>query len=130
MYCLTVVDGKHRGKEIELNRFPFVVGKNREAQLCLSDAGVWEDHLAIELRAGEGPSVRRMGDGLVDVNSEPVERTKLRNGDVITLGAAQLRFGAAPVKRRSLVIHNAVSWLAIACVLVVELFLIFLLKRG
>ena len=82
MFCLTVVQGKQQGHSVNIERYPFVIGKNQEAQLRLSDPGIWDDHLAIELTVGESPTIKRIGDGSISVNSDPIENAILRNGDI------------------------------------------------
>lgn len=129
MFCLTVVKGKQQGRRTELARYPFVVGNNQEAHLRLSDAGVWVDHLAIELLPGKSPSIRRMGDGLVTVNSEAIDQAALHNGDLIAVGGALLKFSSLPVKRKSLIFHSSASWIALIIVVMIELILMFLLKQ-
>jgi len=129
MFCLTVVKGKQQGHSIDIKKYPFVIGKNQEAHLRLSDAGIWDDHLAIDLTPGESPTVKRMGDGSVSVNSEPIESMTLRNGDIITIGAAQLRFNSTPAKRKSLVFQNSASWIALILVVILEIFLVILIKQ-
>jgi hypothetical protein len=129
MFCLTVVQGKQQGHSVSIDRYPFVIGKNQEAQLRLSDPGIWDNHLAIELTVGESPTIKRIGDGSISVNSDPIENATLRNGDIITIGAAQLRFNSAPAKRKSLVFQNSASWIAMILVVILEIFLVILIKQ-
>lgn len=130
MFCLTVVKGKQQGHTVELTKYPFVIGKNKEAHLPLSDAGVWDDHLAIELKLGESPTLRRVGEGSISLNSESIESSTLRNGDIITIGAAQLRFSSAPAKRKSLIFQSSASWIAMVFVVILEILLVILLKQA
>jgi hypothetical protein len=129
MFSLTVVNGKQQGQSIQLTKYPFVIGKNQEAQMRLPDVGVWDDHLAIELILGESPTIKRLGEGSININSEPIENSTLRNGDLITIGAAKLRFNSVPAKRKSLLFQNGASWAAMALVVILEIFLVILLKQ-
>jgi len=129
MFRLSVVEGRQRGRHEDLKRFPFVIGKNPDAQLQLRDPGVWEDHLVVELLAKGGPTARRLGEGVVSVNAEPVDSTKLRNGDLISLGAAVLRFSAVPAPRKALMVQNAAAWFLVGAIALMELaLLVFLLN--
>lgn len=128
MFNLTVVEGKQRGQRVDLKSYPFVIGKNSEAHLKFSEPGVWDNHIAIELSQGKGPELRRLGDGVVSLNSEPIDLSCLRNGDLISFGAVVLRFGLSPVKRKPLSFLNSASWMAIILVGLIELLLMVYLK--
>lgn len=130
MFRLTVVEGNQQGQQTEVTQFPFVVGKNLQAQLRLSDAGVWEDHVAIELPKKSAPIVKRLGEGLMSVNADPANEAPLRNGDLITIGGAVLRFELGSVQQKSLLFQNSASWTIVVIVLIVELFLMSLLLGG
>ncbi len=130
MFCLTVVKGTEKGKRYDIASFPFVIGNNQTAELTLSEPGIWPDHIVLELEDGKGPCVSRLGEGSLSINSEPAESAPLRNGDLLSIGGALLRFGIARPKRKSLVFQNAASWVAIAVVALCELVLIFLLKTS
>lgn len=131
MFCVTVVEGSEKGKRFDIAAFPFVIGNNTNAELTLTDPGVWPDHIALELPSGnKGPQVSRLGEGTLSVNSEPTDSAPLRNGDLLSVGAALLRFGVAPPKRKSLLLHNTASWMAIATIVILELILILFLKNS
>ncbi len=130
MFCLTVVEGVEKGRRFDIASFPFVIGKNANAELTLTDAGVWPDHIALELPEGKGPQVSRLGEGTLSLNSEPTESAPLRNGDLMSIGATLLRFGVAPPERKSLLVHNMASWIAVGLIVLLELALILLLKTS
>lgn len=128
MFELEVVEGRQSGERTVVRAGTFIIGKNIDADLTLSGAGVWDDHLAVEWSPGGNPSVRRIGDGLISLNSEPVETAQLRNGDLIRVGAILLRFGSSPVIQKSQALSSALSWVLLGTVLVSELALLFWLK--
>ena len=128
MFSLTIVEGRQRGQRVDLNKYPFVIGSNSDAHLKLSEPGVWSNHLVVELADNKGPALRRLGDGTVSLNSDPVEVSVLRNGDLINIGAAVLRFGLSPAKRKPLTFLNSASWTAIIAIVVLEIVLLLLLK--
>ncbi len=130
MFRLTRIEG--RGKESaqrDIDQYPFVVGKNQEAHWCLSGAGVWDDHVAIDLDDQGRPFARRSGDGSLSVNAEPVESHRLRDGDTIEIGAVVLRFGQSPVTLKPLTLNNLICWLILVSVLIAEAAAIIAISR-
>lgn len=131
MFRLTVLEGKRRGQHFDISSYPFVIGNNVEADLRMPDLGVWSNHAAIELKAGGEPHIRRLGDGVVSVNAEPLMFSKLRNGDLIAVGAAVFRFSSSPASLKNLGNLPVFVWFFIGAVVLLELFCIaFLIGLG
>lgn len=131
MFRLTVLEGKRRGQHFDITSYPFVVGNNVEADLRMPDLGVWSNHVAIELEAGGEPHLKRLGDGVVSVNADPATFLKLRNGDLIAVGAAVFRFSASPASLKNLERLPVFACFFVGAVVFLELFCIaFLLRLG
>lgn len=131
MFRLTVLKGKRRGQHFDIPSYPFVVGNNVEADLRMPDLGVWSNHAAIELESGSEPHLNRLGDGVVSVNAEPATFSKLRNGDLIAVGAAVFRFSLSPASLKNLGRIPVFVWFFVGAVVLLELFCIaFLLGLG
>ena len=122
MFRLTVLEGKRRGQHFDIPSYPFVVGSNVEADLRMPDIGVWSNHAAIELVAAGEPHLKRLGDGMVSVNAEPATFSKLRNGDLIAVGAAVFRFSSSPASLKNLGRIPVFVWLVVGAVVLLELF--------
>ena len=124
MFRLTVLEGKRRGQHFDIPSYPFVVGNNVEADLRMPDVGVWNNHVAIELEAGGEPHLKRLGEGVVSVNTDPATFSKLRNGDLIVVGAAVFRFSLSPAPLKNLGRILVVVWFVVGAVMLLELFCI------
>lgn len=124
MFRLTVLEGKRRGQHFDIPSYPFVVGNNVEADLRMPDVGVWNNHVAIELEAGGEPHLKRLGEGVVSVNADPATFSKLRNGDLIVVGAAVFRFSLSPAPLKNLGRILVVVWFVVGAVMLLELFCI------
>ncbi len=124
MFRLTVLEGKRRGQHFDIPSYPFVVGNNVEADLRMPDVGVWNNHVAIELEAGGEPHLKRLGEGVVSVNADPATFSKLRNGDLIVVGAAVFRFSLSPAPLKNLGRILVVVWFVVVAVMLLELFCI------
>lgn len=124
MFRLTVLEGKRRGQYFDIPSYPFVVGNNVEADLRMPDVGVWNNHVAIELKAGGEPHLKRLGEGVVSVNADPATFSKLRNGDLIVVGAAVFRFSLSPAPLKNLGRIPVVVWFVVGAVMLLELFCI------
>jgi len=107
-----------------MGRFPFTLGRAAGSALSLNDPGVWETHAQIEFDRAEGFSIRNLPPAITRVNEAPVGRVRLKNGDVIELGAARLRFWLSAPRAKSWRLREAATWLAMIALLAVQIALI------
>jgi hypothetical protein len=107
-----------------IERFPCVIGRGPSANLRLEEPGFWEEHLRLDVRASKGVELRVLGDALATVNSQPVSNRVLKNGDVIEVGASQLRFWLGPNRQRDYRLRETLTWIALAALLAVEIWLV------
>ena len=121
---LHILAGKKAGNQLVACRFPFRIGRAHGNDLQLDDDGVWDQHSTLEFNPQQGVILAAAPNALVTVNSQPVQTALLRNGDVITLGAAKLQFWLTAVRQRSLCFREGFFWALLALVVLCELFLI------
>src|SRR5689334_13048480 len=90
-YTLCVRDGPGPERVYVLDK-DAVVGRDRTADIVLQSGGVSRKHCVIERTREGGLILRDMGskNGTL-VNGERVEKSRLREGDVLKVGEAQLR---------------------------------------
>jgi pSer/pThr/pTyr-binding forkhead associated (FHA) protein len=122
---LKILDGKKAGAEWVARRFPVRIGRVAPSDLCLEEEGIWDQHLRIDLRRGQGLVLTTAPEAYVTVNGERVESTRLRNGDTITLGRVRLLFGLGPTRQRSLRLREVLTWLALAALCIGQVALIY-----
>jgi len=122
---LHVLTGRKAGTQAVARRFPFRVGRSSQAALVLDDPGVWDEHLQIDLRPVQGAVLTASAEALTLVNGETVRETTLRNGDIIELGAAKLRFGLSATRQRSLRLREALTWITLAATSLAQVALIY-----
>jgi predicted component of type VI protein secretion system len=127
MIQFQVLSGKMAGSKQVARLFPFRIGRSPEAHLRLEDPGVWDAHAEINFHRGDGYHLAANPDSLVLVNGERFAAARLRNGDVIELGGARLRFWLADAEQKKLVFREWSTWLLIAAVAFGEIALIYLL---
>ncbi len=125
MVELTVLAGNKAGTQAVARRFPFRVGRAAAADLCLEDTGVFEQHLEIHWAHPEGFVLTVPPPAMAAVNGHAVQQARLRNGDVIDLGSARLRFGFSAVRHRSLTCRELLTWLAFAALCLGQVVLIY-----
>ncbi len=126
MVQLSILSGKSAGGIHIIVRFPYSIGRARENNLCLDEAGIWDRHLTLAFQRGEGFTLEALAEALVTVNGQPQKNARLRNGDIISLGSAKLQFWLAPVPLRGLHLREALVWLTVAAVMAGEMVLIYL----
>lgn len=134
MIQLNILNGKKAGQEIVARLFPFIIGRATTAHLPLDEDGVWDRHLEINLQQNEGFLLQAHPQAIVTVNGETVQKATLRNGDLIEAGSVQLRFWLSPVRQRSLLVQESLTWFALSALFVLELgllyWLLFLFNDG
>ena len=129
MVQFQILSGKTAGSTWMARRFPVRIGRSISADLQSTDEGVWEDHVQLDLRSQDG-FVLTVGPGaFATVNEEHVERAVLRNGDIIGLGSLKLQFWLGEIRQTSLRFREMLTWLGIASISLVQVFLIYWLMR-
>ena len=68
-------------------------------------------------------------EALVTTNGQPVQRTVLRNGDTVEIGALRLQFWLGDVPRRSLRVSEWFVWAIIAAISLGQVALVYWLPR-
>ncbi len=82
-------------EEYELDRQRFVVGRSRECDIRLSDPNVSRRHAEVRREKDAYWIVDLDSTNGVEVNGRRLRRSKLSDGDVITVGSTDIRFEAA-----------------------------------
>ena len=127
MIQLLILTGKKATSQFVASYFPFCIGRASGNDLQLDDDGVWDQHLTLEFHPQQGITLTAAPNALVTVNGRPVQTAPLRNGDVITLGAAKLQFWLTTVRQSSLYLREGFVWALLCLVVLFEAFLIYLL---
>jgi len=122
---LKILTGKMTGAECVARHFPIHIGRAPEVDLRLEEDGVWDWHLSIELSPAEGLIVSAQPDALVCVNNQPIQRARLRNGDLIEAGAVKMQFGLTPTRHRSLRLREVLTWIGFALLCIGQVVLIY-----
>ena len=129
MIQLQILSGKHAGSDVVVRRFPFVIGRAANTNLPLDEPGVWDRHLQIRFERKAGFAFDAQTNALVLVNGEPAEEGMLRNGDVIELGSARLRFWLARAGQKSLRLREVLTWTALLGLFLGQALLVYFLTR-
>jgi hypothetical protein len=122
---LNILTGKKAGTEWVARRFPVYVGRSAQDSLVLDDAGVWDRHFKIELRAGIGAVLTADGDASATINGQPTREAALRNGDIIEAGSVKLRFGLSPTRQSSLRFREWMTWIALGALCLGQVALVY-----
>ena len=127
MIELHVLTGEKAGTQSVVRRFPFRIGRAVTNDLQLAGDGTWDHHLTVEFRRRTGFELVTAQQALVMVNSNPVERARLKNGDIITVGHAKLQFWLAAPRQRGLRLREQFVWALLAAVVLGQFALIYCL---
>ena|ERR1051326_416545 len=125
MVQLQVFSGNHPPASALARQFPFVVGRNRTADLCLEQDGIWERHLEFHLRIPDGFLLKAHPSALTNLNGKPVQEAFLRNGDLIEAGPLKIQFWLSETHQRGLCMREFLTWLALAFLCAGQIVLIY-----
>jgi len=129
MWRARILSGEMAGQEVEVRRFPFLVGRGEGVDLRVEAPGVWGRHVRLEVD-GEGLWIAaEEGGATVRLNGRSIRKARVRPGDVAELGAFRARFELSPPCLRNLRLSEAAVWTATALVVVCEVVLFFGLPR-
>jgi hypothetical protein len=113
------------GLRCDARHFPFVIGRSPSAQCRVEEQGVWEQHLRIVLDRERGCVLSVQPEAIASVNGEVVREAVLRNGDIISIGASQIRFLLGPTHHRSLRLREWLTWLGLVSLCLGQVALIY-----
>ena len=122
-----ILNGKTAGTSWTARRLPVRIGRAPGSDLCLDDPGVWDEHLEVALGPEDSFEVSVCGSALALLNGTPMRKAVLRSGDVLHLGATELRFGLSPAAQRSLRLRELLTWLALVALCLGQVALIYFL---
>lgn len=124
MLQLQILSGKSAGVFWDARRLPVRIGRATGNDLQLADDGVWNEHFTVALNPAEGFVLSVHSGAIVTVNQTPATTTRLRNGDLITAGSAQLRFRLSETRQRGLRAREWFVWALVLGVILGEMALI------
>ena len=113
------------GAQCEARHFPFVIGRSSSAHCRVEEEGVWEQHLRILLDRKEGCLLSVQPEAIASVNGQVIREAVLRNGDVISMGATQIRFLLGPTRQRSLRLREWLTWIAVGILCLGQVALVY-----
>jgi pSer/pThr/pTyr-binding forkhead associated (FHA) protein len=114
---------------IVVRHFPLRIGRSRDSGLQLAEPGVWEQHARIELDRVEGFLLEIEPGALAAVNGEPVQKSPLRNGDVVRIGSVTIQFWLGEVRQADFRIREWLTWIAMAALAGIQVALFYLLSQ-
>ena len=120
-----MINGKEAGTEQVVRRFPYRIGRAPGVDLRLETEGVWDRHLEIRLVPGTGFLATAQEGVRVLINGQPEQSVRLRNGDVIGLGGAQVGFSLSPTRLRGLRLRESLTWIALGALCFGQVALIY-----
>jgi pSer/pThr/pTyr-binding forkhead associated (FHA) protein len=130
MVQLQVLSGKRAGTGWVARRFPVRIGRGPGADLQSDEDGVWEEHVLLEFQPHAGFQLRTQGEALASVNGQPVQEVFLRNGDLIEMGGLKLQFWLSETRQPRLSLGEALAWVVVGLVLLLQLGLLYWLLSG
>ncbi|HEY6166712.1 MAG TPA: FHA domain-containing protein [Verrucomicrobiae bacterium] len=129
MIQLQVLSGRKTGTAFQPPRLPCTIGRLADSSLQLDDAGIWDRHLELDVQFDQGVRLRLCPPALATVNGQSFDEVVLRNGDVIEAGPVKLRFWLAEPTQRSLRLREALTWVALGYLCLLQLIIIYALMR-
>lgn len=129
MIQLHILSGKKAGATIQISQLPFQVGRTLSSGLTLEDAGVWDKHFEITWPETQALVLNSNPKAVTIINGQKVAEASLREGDLIEAGAVKMRFGFEPVRQKSLLARELLTWIALGALSLGQVALIYQLLR-
>jgi pSer/pThr/pTyr-binding forkhead associated (FHA) protein len=89
---LTIQNGCFAGLVIQLKKARMLLGRDVDCDICLDDSLVSDEHAAISRNGGDFVLEDLNSRNGTSVNGERINRRKLRNGEMVSIGNFQLKF--------------------------------------
>ena len=124
MVRLRVLNGARAGFSHLTGRFPCTIGRAASDDLQLIEPGIWDGHLQLDLRVPDGFLLSRLGQGRATVNGVEFDQIRLRNGDLIELGAAKLQFWIGDIQPAGQRLRELLLWIGLSTLVLLEFGLI------
>lgn len=128
MVQLQILSGRKAGEIFDSRSLPVTVGRSEQSNVSLDEPGVWPAHCKIQWLP-EGIVMETEPDAWVSVNGLPAPRAVLRNGDLLTIGGATLRFSFSPLRQSSLALREWLTWIALGALCIAQVAVIYRLTR-
>jgi len=129
MLQLSILSGKTAGTVWVARRFPVRIGRCAGCDLRLEGNGVWDGHLHVQFEPTKGFVLETTPNALATINGQPLQRTVLRNGDLIEIGSVKMQFCLSETRQTGLRLREALTWAAIACISLGQIGLIYWLLK-
>jgi hypothetical protein len=126
---LRILNGKKAGVDWTARRFPVRIGRAAACDLSLEEEGIWDFHLELSIDPCQGILLSVQPDAFAAVNGQPVQQVVLRSGDLIEIGALQVRFGLSATRHRGLRLREILTWLALGALCAGQIALIYWLAQ-
>lgn len=130
MVQIKILSGKKAGFSFEARRFPVRIGRSANSDLQLEEAGIWDEHLKLDLDPAEGFLVETHANAFATFNGQPLQRAALRNGDTIDIGSVKLRFWLSEARQRGQALREMFVWAMIAVVCLAQVGLVYWLLQA
>jgi pSer/pThr/pTyr-binding forkhead associated (FHA) protein len=129
MVQFRILSGKKAGAAYVARRFPVRIGRAADCELRVEEDGIWDRHAQVDFIPADGFVLAAQPNCLVAINSEPVQETVLRNGDVIEAGSLKLQFWLSETRQAGLRLRESLTWVGIGLVCLGQIALIYWLLR-
>jgi len=124
-----ILSGKMAGHERVARHFPFQIGRNAGVDLQLEDAGVWDQHFTVALTNEAEFQFETQSGAQALINGEVLDKGCLRNGDLIQIGAVEIRFGLSATRQKSFFARELLVWMGLAAISFGQVALIYWLLQ-
>jgi len=129
MLQLSILSGKTAGTVWVARRFPVRIGRGASCDLRLEGNGVWDEHLHVQFEPVKGFVLEATPNALATINGQPLQRTVLRNGDLIEIGSVKMQFCLSETRQTGLRLREAMTWVAIVGISLGQIAIIYWLLK-
>ena len=122
---LHITAGEMAGQYYPASNFPLTIGRRKDCNLQMTDSGIWEQHLEIDVDKQYRLFIHCNPETTAMINGEPLrEAQTLRNGDQIEFGTGKIQFWLGNVRQKNLHNQEKIMWVLLVILTLIEITLI------
>lgn len=128
MVQLSFLTGRLAGQNVLVPRLPWRIGRASDSDTQLNDAGVWDQHLELELDEEDRIVASVQSKASAMVNGSSFTTQTLRNGDLLELGSTKIRFWLSSPHQFDMRWREILVWLSLVCLCLGQVALVYWLN--
>ena len=112
---------------VEIQAFPFSIGRHDSADFHMEGAGIWENHALISLNEDGRPVLSICKQASCLLNDEVIQGVHvLKSGDILKIGEIMLRLDLSPCSQRNSLLQEGCVYILTGVLIISQFICVYL----